>query len=82
MVKEQLERSRRDGLEEKREEAVQPKGLISRSLYHTFNLKDTPGILILVKMAKKCLILNNVSYLVIRISIYKLLQSNIILSGH
>lgn len=55
MVKEQLERSRRDGLEEKREEAIQPKGLIRRSLYHTFNLKDTPGILILVKMAKKIL---------------------------
>lgn len=28
------------------------KGRISRSLYHAFNLKDTPGILILVKMAE------------------------------
>lgn len=48
-VKEQLKRSGRDGLGEKREEAVR---MLSRSLYHVFNLKDTPGILILVKMAE------------------------------
>lgn len=35
-----------------REEAVQPKGMVRRSLYHAFNLKDTPRILILVKMAE------------------------------
>lgn len=39
-------------MEEKSEGAVQPKEAIISGLHHAFNLKDTPGIFILVKITE------------------------------